>query len=381
MLEILPDQRIWTRCRRSASPHLLHLGKTPQLDRPAKGPKQCVHGCDLTSVNEPVIENAARDHEHEASDTVTPPSFRLLDLPQELQLQIFQDSHLYLEDMRHLRLTARRIHTLVTGISGDRYLSHLRVFYDPQRDRPTETQRQLTHILASPLCVSVEQITFDLLEMNPESSLKEANLPERRREEDREQRKRGECAARKSKEQADYSGLEHITVLHQNGMVHDLTKVVAKATCLETFKLHGLVPFSWPKDRPFHLAPQRHFDVEYQDCIQVDEVLESLATTRLTTIDLFHTRLSMESLFVLLLKQQKTLSTLVLDCSMVLDGQWSDLLLHMCRVRTLKCLRINALHIGSSDTPNLPRRVSDLDLEGHEAIVAKCKSLVRGERR
>jgi hypothetical protein len=33
MLERLPDQRIRTRCRRSVTPRLLHLGKTPGLDQ------------------------------------------------------------------------------------------------------------------------------------------------------------------------------------------------------------------------------------------------------------------------------------------------------------------------------------------------------------
>jgi hypothetical protein len=215
-----------------------------------------------------------------------------------------------------------------------------------------------------------------LLDLDAEVSLKETKLAEWRRNEECEQKKRGGYLRRKGKEQADYPKSKHITNRHRNGTTLDLTKVVCKVTSLDTFRLNGLVPLSWPEDQPFHLAPQRYLHVSLRDCLQVDEVLSSFVTARLTTIDLFYTQLSMDSLIVLPSEHQNTLPTLVLQCSMVLDGQWSDVILHICRVRTLKLLRISALYIGSSDVPNSAKRVSDLKLDGYEAVVAEWKPLV-----
>jgi hypothetical protein len=185
-------------------------------------------------------------------------------------------------------------------------------------DRPKPSVN-LQHILASSLNSYVKQTTFRLMQVDAKMTLRENMVAERRRNQEREQGKRGDCPARKSKEQADHSGLQHITILHQHDVIFAFDKGARKARCLETSRIHSLVPLFWPKDQPFHLVPCAQFTIRPQDHFEADQVLQSLNISRLTIIDLINTRLSLDSLIELLNTQRETLSMAFLHCSMALN--------------------------------------------------------------
>jgi hypothetical protein len=235
-------------------------------------------------------------------------------------------------------------------------------------------------VLASVYRTYVKQITFVMLHEDPGDRERETKL---RRQRKKEKSELGDELYRSGQQkmlEVDYSGVKHITINHRNGAVYDFSTVVAKATSLETFTLHGVTPSYWSNGVPFYLAPCHVFRGVFVRCVEVDEVISSFSTTTLTKVDLFYTKLFMDPL-IKFLARHRTLSTVVLHCSTLCDyeDQWPDLLHHIQRdLTSLGSLSIRALHIVSIEAPSYDviKRVPDLELEGRESIEARCRELI-----
>jgi len=303
---------------------------------------------------------------------------RLLSLPQELQLHIFQD--IRHADLWNLRLASRQTHQLVTEIIGKLYFAHRKVHYIASSLGPTESQRQLARVLASVYRSYVEQITFVMSHADPGDQEREKRLERQRKKEEWQLGDELRRSRQQEMLEVDYSKVKHITINHRDGAVHDFITVIAKATSLETFRLHGVTPSYWPNGVPLHLAPCHIFRRLLVPSVEVDEVISSFSTTTLTKVDIFYTKLFMNPL-IEFLARHRTLSTVVLHCSTLYDyeDQWPDLVNHIQRdLTSLGSLSIKALHIVSIKPPShtVIKRVSDLELEGRESIEARCRELI-----
>ncbi|KAG9663384.1 hypothetical protein KCU78_g1232, partial [Aureobasidium melanogenum] len=329
---------------------------------------------DLTGEEEPVAIPMAYNHSHGEYPPKNDSSSTLLNLPPEVQLKIFGQSYLSVEELRSLRLVSPGTRALATEILGRRYFTDLDVTYTTRHDRLTESQRQLELFLSSDFGPFVKGVTYGLSESTSEDQLKERVLAKRRKTEEDARKKKGAHHGQGGKREADYSRLERISIIHSSGDVLQFSKVACRTTRLKILRLHGTVLRSWHTVVPFHLAPTSFFDLKPGHWFEPDQVFDFLSTTNLTEVDLFNTQISITILVDALRKQQKTLSTLV-------DGQWSDLLSHIHEdLDSLEILSIKTLFVCSDQSLDRPvvDRVPDLELEGKESIKTRCRSLVGG---
>jgi hypothetical protein len=235
-------------------------------------------------------------------------------------------------------------------------------------------------VLASVYRPYVEQITFVMSHADPGDQEREKRLKRQRKKEECQLRDELHRSGQQEMLEVDYSNVKHITINHCDGAVYDFSIVVAKATSLKTFKLHGVTSSYWANGVPLYLAPCHIFRRRFVPCVEVDEVISSFSTTTLTKVDLFYTKLFM-NLLIEFLARHRTLSTVVLHCSTLYDyeDQWPDLLHHIQRdLTSLGSLSIKALHIVSIEAPShtVIKRVPDLELEGRESIEARCRELI-----
>ena len=87
----------------------------------------------------------------------------------------------------------------------------------------------------------------------------------------------------------------------------------------------------------------------------------------------------MHELISILKGQHKTLCTLILHCSTLIDGRWSDLLSHLYDdLDSIRIPNIKTVYLCRDEDidHNALEKAPDPELEGSQFIEARCRSLM-----